>query len=182
MLDADLETTRPATVVLETMGDALTPCIENEGSYASASHLRATMRDVRRFVRTARDAGARVVLVAPLPIGGQAAPDAPAVRALDAELRRLARSTAGVSVVDGPRDAVAPDGRFVATLPCAPDEVARPDCRDGAIAVRDAYFGIHLCPAPYLEDAAIRRGCPGYSSGAVRYGRALADVVAAPRS
>ena len=161
------------------MGDAWTPCIEDEGSFASASHRAATMRDVRRFVRTARDAGARVILVAPPPIGGRSARDDHAVTALDAELRRFARSTDGVSIVDGPREAVAPDGRFVATLPCTPDEVARPDCRAGAIAVRDAYFGIHLCPDPYPDDAAIRRGCTGYSSGANRFGRALAAVVAA---
>lgn len=61
---------------------------------------------------------------------------------------------------------VTDDGRFVPTLPCDPGEPCGPD---GRITVR-APDGVHFCPHP----PEVVGGCGMYSSGARRYGLALA--------
>ncbi len=176
-LRTDLARYRPHLVMLETVGDALTPCIRDRGAFGSRAHVDATLDDVEGFVDVARDAGAKVLLVAPPPIGGRAARDNRWVSALGLGLTRIAGTRRGVSAVQGPRTAVAPDGVFAATLPCLPDEAGRPDCHTGRIAARDPYFGIHFCPVGYPDDAAIFHGCAVYSSGARRFGRALAAAI-----
>jgi len=62
--------------------------------------------------------------------------------------------------------AVTAAGRFVPSLPCDPGEPCGPD---GQVIVR-APDGVHFCPHPVVP-AGI---CAVYSSGARRYGRAVA--------
>jgi hypothetical protein len=80
-------------------------------------------------------------------------------------LRRVEYVDAGQAVLD--------QGRFTDTLPCLPQEGVAEGCVDGRIRVR-ADDGIHFCLT------SIPRGadrCPVYSSGAVRFGSAMAAPV-----
>jgi hypothetical protein len=174
----DLERVRPRLVVLETVGNDLTACIGDRGGPRSAAHVRATVRDVAAFVTIAHDAGAHVLIADPPPIGAQSAANAGAVEALARGLRARFARDPFVTFTAAPSEAVAPGRRFTVILPCAPAEVTRSDCHGGRITVRDAYFGIHFCPRTYPSDAALRRGCPVYSSGAQRFGTALAGAIA----
>jgi hypothetical protein len=77
-----------------------------------------------------------------------------------------------VEYVDAGRAVVA-GGRFTATLPCLPSEGAADGCVDGRIPVR-ALDGVHFCPR---REGPGTDGCPVYSSGAVRFGFAMAQPV-----
>ena len=72
---------------------------------------------------------------------------------------------AGQAVLDG--------GRFTATLPCLPSEGAGDECVDGRIPVR-ALDGLHLCPVRTSQE---NDRCPVYSSGAARFGLAMAQPI-----
>ena len=69
--------------------------------------------------------------------------------------------------------AVLDRGRFTATLPCLPSEGAGDGCVDGRIPVR-ALDGLHLCP---MRTSLGDNRCPVYSSGAARFGLAMAGPI-----
>ena len=169
---------RARLVVIETMGNVFTGCIRAAGPSLSDAARRKTVRDVVALADVATSAGARVLIVDPLPVGGLSATGDAWLTALTDDMRRAFAGRSDVQFTDRPRRSVAPDGRFVASLPCAASETG---CVDGRVAVRDPYFGIHFCPRPYADDAAIRRGCPTPSPGAQRFGQALATAIVAAR-
>ena len=74
-----------------------------------------------------------------------------------------------VEYVDAGRAVVEGD-RFTATLPCLPSEGPAEGCVDGRIRVR-ALDGVHFCP---VREGPGTDHCPVYSSGAVRFGLAMA--------
>ena len=176
-LQSDLEIARPRLVVLETMAGYLTHCMSGTAPYGSPRHVRATVRGVERFVDDARAFGARVALVAPPPVGRLNAPQTKTLKSIEQRLRQDLAGQAGVTFLDAPRDAVAPGGGFAASLACRAEEQDRGGCRNGRIEVRDRVNGVHFCPEPYADEAAILRGCPVYSSGAVRFGEALGHSI-----
>ena len=80
-------------------------------------------------------------------------------------LPRVRYVDAGQAVLDG--------GRFTATLPCLPSEGPAEGCVDGRIPVR-ALDGLHLCPVRTSQGS---DRCPVYSSGAARFGLAMAQPI-----
>ncbi len=173
---SELPEVRPRVVIIETVGAALTPCMGRIEAGTERFDDRY-VRDVGRLVRIARRAGARVVIVDPPPVVGAVPMAQSKVGRLDRALRASLRGRA-VRFVDGPRNAVTDRGEFAATLPCLASERGLVPCRDGRIAVRDPFFRVHFCPKPYPDTAAILRGCPVYSSGAIRFGRAIGTAAA----
>lgn len=129
--------------------------------------------DVRSLIDVLRARGAHVVLA-----GAPAVRDDDGTRARITDLyAELARADSHVDAVD--MDAVlSPGGAFAASLPCLPFETEAHGCDGGRIAVRSS-DGLHLCPPAHET---IYGQCTGWSSGAHRFGRALADgAIAAAR-
>ena len=158
------------------MGSVVTPCMQSAGALGSVAARRRTLRDLTELVAIARAAGARVLIVDPPPVGGLSVAGDSWLDALTVELHRALRSHRGVAFTDEPRRSLAPDGRFVTTVACG--SASDPGCVDGKVTIRDPYFGVHLCPRPYADAAAILRGCPVVSPGATRFGRAIAAAAA----
>ena len=176
-LDDDLARFRPRLVVLETAGGGLTPCMRGVGPLGSQRFTQRYAADVSQVIRKARSVGSRVLVVDPPPFGGLSAGANDILIRMDRGWRSDAEGRAGIRFTSMPRDAVSDHGTYVPTLPCIAEERQFPECRAGRIAIRDAYFGVHFCPMPYADARAIERGCPTYSSGAVRFGRALVEAV-----
>jgi hypothetical protein len=78
-----------------------------------------------------------------------------------------------VAYVDTAAPLLGPRRAFAPRLPCLPDETAPQGCEpDGTIAVRSV-DGTHFCPL----DTGGKTACPIWSSGAHRFGIALADAI-----
>jgi hypothetical protein len=170
----------PADVaVLEFLGNDLTPCARGPGGEqltGDALVARYT-RDADTATRLLTAVGTDVYWVSGPRVG---APGAIANTAFRELYRRTVVPghegpppiTGTVRFIDAGRAVLGPGGVFTPTLPCLPSEGAARGCVDGQIVVR-APDGVHFCPV------ATRAGvCPVYSSGAARFGRAMADPVA----
>ncbi|HKA92571.1 MAG TPA: hypothetical protein VKE97_02110 [Acidimicrobiia bacterium] len=173
----DLHDLQPAAVVIEFAGNNVTPCMQGPDGPLTGAALAEKYRD---DARTATDifagAGVRVYWIGAPPITASQAGDFARVRRLyEAQAGGVTQATppfGAVEYVDADR-AVVDGGRFTATLPCLPSEGPAEGCVDGRIPVR-ALDGVHFCP--------VRTGpgtdhCPVYSSGAVRFGLAMAGPV-----
>ena len=118
------------------------------------------------------------LFVAPVPVS------APGLQSALTRLESIAREEAGrgnaVEITEAPRDAVTDRGRFVTSLPCLTTETVASGCRQGQIPVREP-AGLHFCPSGYASGLAVFAGCPRYSSGAYRFGRAVYKVATADR-
>jgi len=173
----DLHDLQPSAVAFEFVGNNVTPCMRGSAGPLTGDGL---VRKYRDDARTATElfagAGVRVYWMgAPTPATPEAADFAGVRRQYEADSGRLTFATpplsrvryvdAGQAVLDG--------GRFTTTLPCLPSEGEGEGCVDGRIPVR-ALDGLHLCPVR------TRQGddrCPVYSSGAVRFGLAMARPI-----
>jgi hypothetical protein len=156
----DLHDLQPTAVVLEFVGNNVTNCMRGPTGPLTGDEL---VRKYRDDARTATEifagAGVRVYWM-----GG---PTAQAARLTFATppLPRVRYVDAGQAVLDG--------GRFTATLPCLPSEGPGDGCVDGRIPVR-TLDGLHFCPVCTSEGG---DRCPVYSSGAARFGLAMAQAV-----
>jgi hypothetical protein len=162
-----------AAAVLEFSGNALTRCMTDAGGRAlrGDAYLRAYRDATLASVRILRASGARVYLAGAPPARRPSAEGA----ALLGLYRQLAAQRTGVVFVDAGR-AVLDDGRWTATLPCLVDESAADGCVAGRIVVR-APDGAHFCPGAGPAVRGVTGPCPRWSSGAARFGRAMADAV-----
>ena len=173
-------TKRVTAAVLEFSGNALTPCMRDPAGVplGGEPYLSKYFADTQRALAILSKAGASVYL-AGAPVhrheGAQSAGSE-----LGAMYRSLAAQThatyidAGASVLDR--------GNYTDTLPCLPTEGPDQGCRGGRIAVR-ASDGVHFCPAARTSASGLPRPCPVWSSGALRFGIAMAiPVVAGLRS
>src|SRR6266516_82942 len=173
----DLHDLQPSAVVLEFVGNNVTPCMRGpNGPLTGGDLLRKYRDDARTATRIFAGAGVRVYWMGAPSTATAEEPVFAGVRhGYDAESGRLTFATppvprvsyvdAGLAVLDG--------GRFAATLPCLPSEGTGEGCVDGRIAVR-ALDGLHFCP--------VRAGpgddrCPVYSGGAVRFGLAMPQPI-----
>jgi hypothetical protein len=173
----DLHDLQPSAVVLEFVGNNVTPCMRGPtGPLTGEDLLRKYRDDARAATGIFAGAGVRVYWIGAPSTATTEEPVFAGVRhGYQAESGRLTFATpplprvryvdAGLAVLDG--------GRFAATLPCLPSEGAGEGCVDGHIPVR-ALDGLHFCP--------VRAGpgddrCPIYSGGAVRFGLAMAQPI-----
>ena len=88
--------------------------------------------------------------------------------------RQVAAET-GATYVDAGA-AVLENGRFTETLPCLPGEGPAQGCRHGEIQVRAA-DGAHFCPDVIYPPGDPAGACAVWSSGAFRFGAAMARPV-----
>jgi hypothetical protein len=173
----DLHDLQPWAVVLEFVGNNVTPCMRGPAGALTGDRL---VRKYRDDARTATGlfagAGVRVYWMgAPTSATPEAEDFARVRRGYEADSGRLTFATPPlprVRYVDAGR-AVLDGGRFTATLPCLPSEGERDGCVDGRIPVR-ALDGLHLCP---LRTRQGDDRCPVYSSGATRFGLAMARPI-----
>ncbi len=169
----DLEATRSSVVVISFTGNSLTPCMaDGAGGYLDDEALVDRYReDVGTLIDRARRAGARVVLVGQ-PRRAASFDDDAEVDGLTELYRSFARSFPFVSFVDAGATVEAPDGSFTDRLPCTGFDT---DCAaDGSTVVRGD--GVHFCPH---EDT---NPCDVWSSGAFRFGLAIAGAANRPQS
>jgi hypothetical protein len=173
----DLHDLQPWAVALEFVGNNVTPCMRGPSGRLTGDGLAQKYRDdARAATELFAGAGVRVYWMgAPSSATPEAGDFARVRRGYEAESDRLTFATpplsrvrfvdAGQAVLDG--------GRFTATLPCLPSEGAGDGCVDGRIPVR-ALDGLHLCP---LRTSQGDDRCPVYSSGAARFGVAMAQPI-----
>lgn len=174
---ADALSARPGAVVVEFSGNNFTPCmLDADGAALRDGELvdryRADAESViAMFVRN----GTQVIFAG----SPTASPDSD--RPLLNEMyERLAAAHDGVHYVDAGA-AVLDQGRWTATLPCLPVEPCEGGVdADGAPvnAVR-ASDGLHFCPASSDAVDGVTGACPVWSSGAFRFGAAMAAPVIA---
>jgi hypothetical protein len=131
-------------------------------------------RDITFAAELLTAQGAVVVLVGSPP--ARVAPVGDAGPQLTAMYREVADEMEGVEYVDAGQ-AVLDHGAWTATLPCLPSEDASRGCANDRISVR-APDGVHLCPVARPARDGIVGACPVWSSGALRFGRTIADAIA----
>jgi hypothetical protein len=173
----DLHDLQPSAVVLEFVGNNVTPCMRGpNGPLTGEDLLRKYRDDARTATRIFAGAGVRVYWMgAPATATAEEPVFAGVRHGYEAESGRLTFATppvprvryvdAGLAVLDG--------GRFAATLPCLPSEGVGEGCVDGNIPVR-ARDGLHFCP---VRTGPADDRCPIYSGGAVRFGLAMAQPI-----
>lgn len=173
-IQSQLASFRPQVVVFQFSGNNLTPCVETasgrkrEGR-ALANAYRAAVHRVMGMIPS----GVAVYWVAPPPMpSGRGAASALALtrvyRGLPDRYPRARFVDAGAAVSDG--------GRFTRRLPCLAGEPCPPGGPGTPVSVR-APDGVHFCPVETSGRRAGPGGCPVYSFGAHRYGRAMAAPV-----
>jgi hypothetical protein len=168
-------TWRPNVAVVEFSGNALTPCMQDAqgNGLTGAAYVDKYRADADEVLRIFSSVGAEVYF-AGAPISRRDAED-PDYHggAINAVYRAIARSDpaqarfvdAGASVLD--------HGHWTATLPCAAGEPCGPDGRN----VVRAPDGAHFCPTAGEARRGVTGACAVWSSGAYRYGLAMAAPV-----
>jgi hypothetical protein len=173
----DLHDLQPWAVAFEFVGNNVTPCMRGPAGPLTGDGLVQKYRDdARTATELFAGAGVRVYWMgAPISATPEAGDFARVRRGYEADSGRLTFATPPfprVQYVDAGQ-AVLDHGQFTATLPCLPSEGEGVGCVDGRIPVR-ALDGLHLCPVR------TRQGddrCPVYSSGAARFGLAMARPI-----
>ncbi|MCU1454616.1 MAG: hypothetical protein JWN46_2762 [Acidimicrobiales bacterium] len=159
----------PRVVAIEWIGNTsfTSPCTR---AFFPAEVAAETRRALERIAAVRRP-GTTVVLVGIPPI--VQVPWDGSRTALEPLYRSWVATHPGFAYADT-TTALAPDGRFHATLPCRPADVAAKACGAfgapaGQVVVRDS-IGLHFCPVRYVLDV---EQCPVISSGAERYAEAI---------
>jgi hypothetical protein len=166
---------RPEAVVIEFSGDEFTPCMHGPSGQplTGAAYYEKYLDDAQSAL-SIFTAGDTVVYLAGAPISRQAwfshDPDADRLNQMYAA---LAESEDRAQYVDA-GSAVLDRGRWTKTLPCLADEPCTGG--DGVDVVRGP-DGNHFCPVAPPAVQGVTVGCPVYSSGAYRYGTAMASAV-----
>ncbi len=170
----DLASLHPDLVVVVIHGSRTAPCMA-DALADEAEYLDRQRRDVERILGITAAAQVPVVLVPPPP---EPYSDPVAQqRALEAVAREAAAPFTHASFDPEPGLALG-DARWSETAPCLPEEGAGEGCTGGRIVVRGP-GRVEFCPAGYSGIADMIAGCSTYSGGAVRYGRAIAEVILA---
>jgi hypothetical protein len=169
---------RPAVAVLEFSGNALTACMTGTDgrSLTGRAYLDAYRTATMHAVTALRDAGTRVYVIGtPRGRTTAATSDGAMLRTM---YERLARHLNGVVFVDAGAAVLGPAGRWTNTLPCLPEETGANGCVAGRIVVR-APDSAHFCPGAGPAVRGVTGSCPRWSSGALRFGRAMAAPIIA---
>jgi hypothetical protein len=178
---ADAADLRPRVAVVEFSGNAFTPCMRD----ASGAQLRGDAYyakyhdDAVEALRIFSAPNTRVIFVG-APVSRRAVEerrrDAGRLNAVYASLAAVggaAYADAGAAVLDR--------GRFTAALECLPAEpcTGGTDASGTPINAVRGPDGVHFCPATPEAIDGVTGECPVWSSGAFRFGTAMADSVVA---
>ncbi len=170
----------PEAVVVEFSGNALTPCMRGlDGTALSGEAYFEKYTADAQAVLKIFSGGSTLVFFATAPISRRAAQvhDTTTGR-LDAILAGMAASNPAARLIDAGA-AVTDNGAWTATLPCLPEE---PCSGTTAASGRPANLvrapdGAHFCPVAGAAARGVVGTCPVWSSGAYRYGTAMADPI-----
>jgi hypothetical protein len=178
----DEEELHPQAVVIEFSGDAFTPCMRGRrGQPLTGAAYYEKYRSDARTALSIFAGGDTTVYLAGAPISRHAwlsrDPHADRLNRLYAS---LADPEAGVHYVDA-GSSVLNHGRWTETLPCLAQQpcTGGPGADAGPVNVVRAPDGNHFCPVAPPAIQGVTLACPIYSSGAYRYGTAMADAVLA---
>jgi hypothetical protein len=181
-MQSDADEIRPAVVVVEFSGNALTPCMMDERGNSLSLDRHAYrakyVQDARRVLDIFAPSRTQVIFAgAPISRQGDASRD-PGSRWLNTMYASLSMWFVNAGYVDAGAS-VLRNGHWTATLPCLPSEpcVGGTDVDGVAVNVVRAPDGGHFCPGAPDAVRGVTAGCPVWSSGAYRYGRAMADSV-----
>ena len=177
---ADAIELQPGLVVIEFVGNNFTPCMRSpDGApLAGTALIDRYTSDAEAAVATFGSIGSQVVFAgAPVSRAGMG-PLTSSEAPLNNAYAELASDHPDVHFVDA-GSAVLADGRWTATLPCLPEEPC--DVSDGQLVAGHtpvrAPDTLHFCPAADADGQTVTGDCPVWSSGAYRYGTAMAQPV-----
>jgi hypothetical protein len=170
---ADAERRTPRLALLQFSGNNVTDCMQGpDGEPLVGDAL------VDKYEADARQA-AQILLDADVPVYLAGSPPTEITDAsvrINDRYRQIAEELSGqgldVTFIEAQASVTGPAGEYVESLPCLPFETPAMGCQDGEIQVR-APDGVHFCPEVTGEDPT----CPVWSSGAYRFGSALAAPV-----
>ena len=181
-MEADVDQIQPSVVVIEFSGNALTPCMMDEHGISLGldreAHRAKYREDAGRVLEIFGPSGAHVVFAgAPISLRGEETPD-PASRWFNQLYASLPIWFADASYVDAGAS-VLRNGRWTETLPCLPSEpcLGGTDADGVAVNVVRAPDGGHFCPGAPDSVRGVTTACSVWSSGAYRYGNAMAGSV-----
>ncbi len=172
LMKEDAVTLRPVAVVLEFSGNRFTSCMHHpngEGMGDGEAFLKY-LTDAREAVRIFASVGTHVYL-AGAPVSRPVAGSFQRGRALNVMYAWVAQSSPEGTVTYLDAGKVVQDGtEYVDELPCLPIE----PCPDGGTTLVRSSDGVHLCPGDDSHRDPVTARCLVWSSGAYRYGRAMA--------
>jgi hypothetical protein len=173
---------RPTVVVVEFSGNAFTPCMTGPDGVTLAASREAYFEkythDASEVIDIFAGTGTRIVFVsAPIGRGVEERHD-PDTGRLNRIYQDLALSHPGTAFVDAAA-AVLWNGHYTDVLPCLPSEpcTGAVDANGIAVNVVRAPDGGHFCPGAADANRGVTERCPVWSSGAYRYGSAIAAGV-----
>jgi hypothetical protein len=177
----DAASLHPAAVVLEFSGNRFTTCMHHpDGSgMGDGEAYMKYVADVREAVQIFTSVGTHVYL-AGAPVSRPVPGSFQRGRALNVMYSwvALVSPPGTVTYVDA-GTAVQVGTEYTDELPCLPEE----PCPGGSgTTVVRSYDGVHLCPGDDTHRDAVTKRCIVWSSGAYRYGRAMAAPVIAQLS
>ena len=169
----------PTTVVIEFSGNAFTPCMQDaNGTPVTGDEFFARYRDAAtEALRIFAPSGTHVYFVGS-PVSSRTLQtrnrNSEGLNRLYASLSKLGLSTyvdAGAAVLD--------HGHWTETLPCLADEPCADatDTNGTPTNVVRAPDGVHFCPGSPGAVRGVTGECPVWSSGAFRFGSAMATPV-----
>jgi hypothetical protein len=167
----------PAVAVIEFAGNNATRCVAGQGGEPLQGQRLAERyaADIEAAVELLAAHDVRVVIAGPPPTPGL---PGGATELIDEAVLSLVTRWAGIDIGQV-RYSPAGDtvtgagGSYESQLPCLDGEGRAEGCEGGRITVRSP-DRIHFCPAGQTEELR----CPGYSSGARRFGREMARSAA----
>ncbi len=173
---ADAASLAPGIVVVEFSGNSFTPCMQ-DASGVPVTGPAITERyaiDAATVISTFAPIGTHVVF-AGAPVSG---PTSAAVGRMNDLYREVAASHDGVWYADAGA-AVLSDDSYTITLPCLSSEPCEGGYNSDGLPVNvvRAPDGVHFCPVSGDAVQGVTDNCPVWSSGAYRYGHALAQPV-----
>jgi hypothetical protein len=178
----DASDPRPTIVVVEFSGNALTPCMADASGVSLGASRDAYeqkyMADANEVLRIFSDSSVHVLFVG-APVARVAAErNDPYANWLNLMYAQFSLFAPQVTYVDAGA-AVLRDGYWTETLPCLPFEpcVGGTDVNGVGVNVVRAPDGGHFCPGAPNAQRGVTARCAIWSSGAFRYGNAMAEGV-----
>ncbi len=172
----DAASLAPGIVVIEFSGNNFTPCMHGTDGVPVTGPAIAERYavDASAVIATFAPIGTHVVF-ASAPLSG---PTPQAVGRINDVYRAVAARHDGVWFADAGAAVLSGD-EYTITLPCLSSEPCEGGYNSDGLPVNvvRAPDGIHFCPVSGEAVAGVTDDCPVWSSGAYRYGRALAQPV-----
>ena len=176
----DAASLRPGAVVVEFSGNALTPCMRDLAGQplTGDAYLARYRADTETVLDIFEPYGTRVYFAgSPMPDPARV----PGARGNELNAMYTAEASShptGVEYVDAGA-AVLDHGAWTNTLPCVADEpcTGGTDATGQPVNVVRAPDSAHFCPVNKAARAGVTDACPVWSSGAMRFGRAMAAPV-----